>query len=43
MLISLTVELYEEVRTNIQKKYLAESLTNASVDTWGFEHHKGPS
>ena len=43
MLFSLTVKFYQDVRTNICKKQLAQSLTNASLDVWGFKHHKGPS
>ena len=43
MLFSLNVKFYQEVRTNICKKQLAQSLTNASLDVWGFKHQKGPS
>ena len=40
----LNVEFYQEGRTNIRKKLLEDTLTNASINIWYcFEHHKGLS
>ena len=43
MLFYLTLKFYQEIRTNIHKRQLPESLTNVSLNIRGFEHYKGPS